>query len=469
MINETEKNTLLTLAAAEDATFVELASIAGLDPRLSFRGADLRGVDFAGCDLNGFDFTGADLSGASFGGASINGSIMSNAQRRATERTHAAAPKPRATPTDGRGLNDDQQRIVAIMRHALDERGRALALMPPGTGRSAVLVELIAQIVPENARAALIVTSAAEREEFIHLLRERLPGHPIYSSRKVEAQQCNGIVVHSASAFDNGLKFLFEATFSSIEFLFSNSLERFQRFLSAAEKRVDFVRAAVFDTPLLKIGRLDSERQQKLVLQLFGEPTVDLPIEHALRTGQLLEARIIQPDVPVDIPRARTMFSPSDRVPSQDELHHRLRPVAEELVEILRAMRPESFLILCRDAAQSSVVYSMIHELLHGGDGIRQASPRWPAQVIREEVEGKDRLVIATLSRQSLNAARMLPNVAVLTPMRLALAQELAFRSRYPFRKGVTPLVLDFAGAFDGFHVVERVMRASQGSPLAAP
>lgn len=462
MISNTEKDTMLALAAAEHASFVELARIAGLDPRNAFRGADLRGVDFQGCDLNGFDFTGADLSGASFGGASLKGSIMSAAQRRAAERLGTAAGKQQPTPRDRRRLNNDQLRIVAVMRSTLDERGRALALMPPGTGRSAVLVELIAQTVPEDARAALIVTSAAEREQMIHLLRERLPERPIYSSRKAEMSGWNGIVVHSASAFDNGLKGLFEATFSSIEFLFTTSLERFQRFLRAAEKRVDFVRAAVFDTPLLNISSRDSERQLKLVRQLFGQPTVDFTIEHAVETGQLIEARIVQPDVPVDIPQGRIIFSPSGQTPSREELYYRLQPITDELSDILREMRPDSFLILCRDAAQSSVIYTTLHKLLHDTSTIRHASARWPAEVIRAEVEGKGGIVIATLSRQSLNAARLLPNVAVLTPMRLALAQELAFRPPFPFPKGVTPLVLDFAGALDGFHNVEKVMRVGR-------
>lgn len=468
MMNDSEKKTLLTLAAAEDATFVELARIAGLNPRSAFRGADLRGVDFGGCDLNGFDFTDADLSGASFGGASLNGSIMSTAQRRAAERTGAAAAKERTTLRDQKRLSDDQQRAVDVMRRAMGERGRALALMPVGTGRTSVLIELIAQTVPQDARAVLIVASAPEREEMIHLLRERLPGRPVNSSRSGVASGHRGIIVHTASAFDDRVRELFESTFASIEFLFSTSLERFQRFFRAAEQRTDFVRAAVFDTPLLRIGRPDSERQDKLIQQLFGEPTVELPIEHALDAGRLMEARIVQPDVPVDIPQGRTMFSPSHRAPSQDELRHRLQPLTNELVDILRAMSPESLLILCRDPAQSRVVHELIRELLHGADWIRQASSRWPAQVIREEVEGRGGIVVAPLSRQSLNAARMVPNVAVLTPMRLALAQELAFRSPYLLSKEVTPLVLDFAGAFDGFHVVEKVMRLSQGSLVAA-
>lgn len=78
MINAAQRKTLLELATAEKATFVELASIAGLDPGTAFRGADLRGVDFAGCDLNGFDFTDADLGGASFRGASLLGAVFEN-------------------------------------------------------------------------------------------------------------------------------------------------------------------------------------------------------------------------------------------------------------------------------------------------------------------------------------------------------------------------------------------------------
>ena len=47
MINAAQRKTLLKLATAEKATFVELAKIASLDPGTAFRGADLRGVDFA--------------------------------------------------------------------------------------------------------------------------------------------------------------------------------------------------------------------------------------------------------------------------------------------------------------------------------------------------------------------------------------------------------------------------------------
>jgi formylglycine-generating enzyme required for sulfatase activity len=49
---------------ARDATFVELARIAQLDPQRHFRGADLRKVDLGDDDFSAFDFREADFSGA---------------------------------------------------------------------------------------------------------------------------------------------------------------------------------------------------------------------------------------------------------------------------------------------------------------------------------------------------------------------------------------------------------------------
>jgi formylglycine-generating enzyme required for sulfatase activity len=56
-------------------SFTELASLGGLDPAKSFRGADLRHVDFATDDLSGYDFSGADLTGANLAHARTSGLI----------------------------------------------------------------------------------------------------------------------------------------------------------------------------------------------------------------------------------------------------------------------------------------------------------------------------------------------------------------------------------------------------------
>jgi formylglycine-generating enzyme required for sulfatase activity len=46
--------------------FVELATIAGLDPATDFQDADLRGVDFGTADISDFNFARANLEGANF-------------------------------------------------------------------------------------------------------------------------------------------------------------------------------------------------------------------------------------------------------------------------------------------------------------------------------------------------------------------------------------------------------------------
>lgn len=459
MIDDAEKQTLLAIAAAEGANFVELAKIAGLDPRNAFRGADLRDVDFQGCDLNGFDFTDADLSGATFEGACLKGAVFSKPPPMASRISTSSSggePDRHAEPV---ALTIHQQQLLDLMREALDERGRALALMPTGTGRSAVMVELIAQSAPENGRTAVIVTSAAERIQIIYLLRERMPGQNVISSRDArETPGWTGIVVHSASVYDNGFKHLSEVTFDHIDLVFSTSLERLQRFIRTTEDRLGFVRMAVFETPLIDIGSRDFARQNRLVRELFDKPTIEYRIEGALKAGQLIQAKIVQPDVPAPIPAGRGMFTSAPR-PAPEELLYQLQPVTSELVDILSSMRPRSLLVLCRDAAHAKAIHSLLCDAFTNPEGIRSSSPRWSAEKIRSELISNGGILVAPLSRQSIDAARLLSNVAVFTPMRLALAQELAFRPAMAFSETTVPLVIDFAGAFTGFPSVENVIR----------
>lgn len=459
MLSDSDKQTLLAIAAANGANFVELARIAGLEPSSAFRGADLRDVDFQGCDLNGFDFTGADLSGASFEGASLNGAIFKDVPLATAYASVRPTKRQPDGPVNGTALTAEQSRSLNLMQEALDERGRALALMPMGTGRSKVILELIALTAPKYGRTGVIVTSAAERDQMISLLRDRMPGQQVISSRDArEKLEWDGIVVHSSSPYDRDFKYLLEVTFSHLDLLFSTSLERLSAFIRLTADRPDFVRMAVFETPLIDVGGKDFAQQKRLVHELFGKPTVEFRVEEALKTGLLVQAKIVQPYVPAVTPPSRTMFSTTPG-PSPEELSHQLQPVTDELVTILHAMRPQSLLVLCRDPAQSKSVNALLSERLSEAEGIKMASLRWSAEKIRSILTHKGGIVIAPLSRQSLNAARLLPNVAVLTPMRLTLAQELAFRPADRFSRGVAPLVIDLANAFTGFPSVETVMR----------
>ena len=57
--------------AANTDDFLELAAMAGLDPAIDFRYANLSGIDFCGADLSGYDLTGAHLENCEFVGARI--------------------------------------------------------------------------------------------------------------------------------------------------------------------------------------------------------------------------------------------------------------------------------------------------------------------------------------------------------------------------------------------------------------
>jgi hypothetical protein len=62
---------------ATTPNFVELTTIAGLDPAKDFRHANLSDIDFTGSNLAGFDFRGASFEGATFVNAKIAGAKFS--------------------------------------------------------------------------------------------------------------------------------------------------------------------------------------------------------------------------------------------------------------------------------------------------------------------------------------------------------------------------------------------------------
>jgi hypothetical protein len=64
ILTELAINALTAVSNATNASFSELAKIAGLDRKNDFRYADLSHVDLSYSDIRGFDFVGADLTGA---------------------------------------------------------------------------------------------------------------------------------------------------------------------------------------------------------------------------------------------------------------------------------------------------------------------------------------------------------------------------------------------------------------------
>ncbi len=69
-----------TVAEAKTDDIAELIALAGLNPGLDLRRADLSGVSFAGMDLTGFDLSEARLHGCDFTGATTGAAILAEAE-----------------------------------------------------------------------------------------------------------------------------------------------------------------------------------------------------------------------------------------------------------------------------------------------------------------------------------------------------------------------------------------------------
>lgn len=63
------------------------------------------------------------------------------------------------------------------------------------------------------------------------------------------------------------------------------------------------------------------------------------------------------------------------------------------------------------------------------------------------------RILVTSLTRHAVKAVRLSDRAAILTPINMSTAQEIAFRP-VNFVEARAPLVLDFASAFHGFRHV---------------
>ncbi|TCP96358.1 pentapeptide repeat protein [Sphingomonas sp. PP-F2F-A104-K0414] len=168
--------TLHQLLNADGAPFSELAAIAGLKPAVDFRRSDMSGVDFAGSDLTGFDFSAADLSGASFVGALIDGTRFWRARINDVAWPEGYTPSTHELGTAKTVLSKLQTEIVARLTHSLhlSDPGRALAMLPDGVGRTAILAAVLRNLwETSDLGSALILTEAiAEREQLADRLQD---------------------------------------------------------------------------------------------------------------------------------------------------------------------------------------------------------------------------------------------------------------------------------------------------------
>jgi hypothetical protein len=96
----------------KEESFVAICAVVGLDPALSFIGADLRDVDFGTDDLSGFDFRGADLTGADLSRARGRAGVI----RDAKTRGWVEAVTRHCDPPEGFDLRRVRQLVLANRR-----------------------------------------------------------------------------------------------------------------------------------------------------------------------------------------------------------------------------------------------------------------------------------------------------------------------------------------------------------------
>jgi hypothetical protein len=453
MLDDTMRVVLGKLADADGASFVDLVAIAGLNPSLAFRGADLRDVDFGECSLAGYDFTGADLSGARLDRASLEGACFVDVIDIGTRWPSRARRK--MPPSKLSGLSPLHDHAVALMMRSLSQDGRAVALMPTGTGRGRVLEEVIATLagMGELRRAVLFVESVAERDQFVARLRDRLGYDRVQTVKEaINNGLRSDLLVHNVTLYNLGLDRLAEALkpYGQVKTLFASSIDRLPQLLKTGGKLLDEARIAAVGNALLDADRPDRRRTWARVERLFGSPSFVLELEQAVREGILEPARIV---VPGEFMPPRAFQAGGPETPSGD-LTHVLAPLASGLIREVRKRRPRSLAVVCRDNSQADAMTYLLSRRERMLGRIMRTGIRWPTERTIHELPGHPNVFVGVATRTMTPFCWQVECMAVVTPLSVTRAQSLAYRPGSS-EVGPPPLILDFADAFSGFHYRE--------------
>src|SRR5262245_50270800 len=94
-LTDADERVLSAVLSSKVMSFPTLVKKLGLDPKKSFRGADLRGVDLRGVSLAGYDLTDVDLTGADLADVDFADAIIDKkwiALAQSQSRAHSSAP-----------------------------------------------------------------------------------------------------------------------------------------------------------------------------------------------------------------------------------------------------------------------------------------------------------------------------------------------------------------------------------------
>lgn len=479
MLTDEERRVLRALAAADGASFTDLVRIAQLDPAQAFRGADLRDVDFGESDLFGYDFTEADLSGANLEHATIAGAIFTHCLTTRTRwpRPSGAAeqsfspvinrnPSGRPSPPDVEesptgALTEMQQHAAEQMFSDLMGKRRALVLMPARTGRGAVLEEVICKTVWDGGYVPilLLVNTVVEREHFAHRLRSRLGPSAVEISRTVRELGQTSLLSTQVTVSNATYRDLnqLDRNFSS------NLFSKFPMVLTTAlEKVVQLERKCLFNLNDLCLGSVDSlpiainrpDRRQfeARMHRLFGNASFVLEVEEAIYRGLLKPVRILR------MHQDWYHFRPQKRGGAGfNDYYNNLHPIAEEIWQLFTVSKLASLFVLAKDDRELTALRDLLEDYRYFSPGmLTRLGGRWSEGRLSQPVHRMSGIILASVSQQSMEAARRHPHVAVATPLSVARAQDLAYRPPGMMKAGEARLY-DLADAFSDFPNLEQL------------
>lgn len=235
-----------------------------------------------------------------------------------------------------------------------------------------------------------------------------------------------------------------EDTYGRYQAIFTTSVEKVQQLSRGVSGALERPIVATVDNLPIDAGRPDRRTFQNRVKRLFGEPSFVLPIESAVEDGLLEPASIMVSERAAE--NAEVLRSGSLLA----DPHHVLRDLAEQIRATIRRTDYSSLVVLCRDDDLcSGLERAMLVEGVAGGMPVTRLGVRWPNGRLPAEPWAMNGIVLMPLSRQAMETARSHPSVAVLAPLSVVRAQDLAFR---PTRSATSkPMIYDLADAFVGF------------------
>lgn len=292
-LSHEQKDVLADILKQDGADFSVLVGVAGLDPSVDFRGADLRDVDFGYSDLDGYDFSDADLRGCRFDRARIKGAIFANNRDEDTvwPRSHSdrgsARPVLRAT-TDFE-LRSFQRDAISTIVAAL-ERGveRPIVLMPPGTGRTFLLEALLSELGNRDmVGVALIFTPTKAVVEYLrHRFSDSFGPDAVASS--IQTPPHARLIVAHLPSRDPGAarRSYYIRSFNEVSHIFILDGALSPRVLHNVQSHYPGVPIVIFGDPSV------TEKTRRMSLNQEGEIVFSLSYNQAVSDGFLDLAKI---------------------------------------------------------------------------------------------------------------------------------------------------------------------------------